>query len=129
MITYTSKILPLIFLVFALGGIHISNVENHQINALDSVKTDPPFLNSGDKWVDSVMKQLTVDQRIAQLFMVAAYSNKGKTHEDEILKLIKEQHIGGLIFMQGGPVRQAKLTNTYQQASKVPLMISIVGEW
>jgi len=129
MITYTSKILPLIFLVFALGGIHISNVENHQINALDSVKIDPPFLNSGEKWVDSVMKQLSVDQRIAQLFMVAAYSNKGKTHEDEILKLIKEQHIGGLIFMQGGPVRQAKLTNTYQQAAKVPLMISIDGEW
>lgn len=90
---------------------------------------DPPFLNSGKPWVDSVMQTLTEEQRIAQLFMVAAYSNKGKPHEDEILKLVREQQIGGLIFMQGGPVRQAKLNNIYQKAAKVPLMISIDGEW
>jgi beta-glucosidase-like glycosyl hydrolase/CubicO group peptidase (beta-lactamase class C family) len=90
---------------------------------------DPPFIGAGKKWVDSVMNKLTPDQRIGQLFMVAAYSNKPKAHQEEILKLILNQHIGGLIFMQGGPLRQAKLCNMYQQASNVPLMISIDGEW
>ena len=92
-------------------------------------KDDPAFINEGNKWVDSLMKVLTPEQRIGQLFMVAAYSNKPKTHQDEIIKLIKNQQIGGLIFMQGGPLRQAKLCNMYQQLSNVPLMISIDGEW
>lgn len=92
-------------------------------------KQDPPFLGAGKAWVDSVMKTLTPEQRIGQLFMVAAYSNKNKAHQDEIAALIRDQQIGGLIFMQGGPVRQAKLTNYYQKLSNVPLMLSIDGEW
>ena len=89
----------------------------------------PPFVGSNKGWVDSVMKVLTPDQRIGQLFMVAAYSNKPKAHQDEITRLIKDNQIGGLIFMQGGPLRQARLSNYYQQISNVPLMISIDGEW
>jgi beta-N-acetylhexosaminidase len=92
-------------------------------------RIDPPFLGAGKAWVDSVMKTLTPEQRIGQLFMVAAYSNKSKAHQDEIAALIRDQQIGGLIFMQGGPIRQAKLTNYYQQLSNVPLMLSIDGEW
>src|SRR5580700_3194443 len=61
--------------------------------------------------------------------MVAAYSNRDKRHVNEIKKLIKIQHIGGLIFFQGGPVREAKLTNEYQRMSKVPLLISMDAEW
>ena len=80
-------------------------------------------------WADSVFKTLTPDDRIGQLFMVAAYSNKDRKHVEEINKLITDYKIGGLIFFQGGPVRQAILTNQYQVASKVPLMISIDGEW
>ncbi len=95
--------------------------------SVDPIK--PPFEGNNKTWVDSVMKVLTPDQRIGQLFMVAAYSNKPKAHQDELTKLIKDNQIGGLIFMQGGPIRQARLCNYYQQISNVPLMISIDGEW
>jgi len=80
-------------------------------------------------WVDSLMKSLTLRDKIAQSFMVSAYSNKDQKHIDEISLLIKNEKIGGLIFFQGGPVRQAKLTNYYQSLSKVPIIISIDGEW
>ncbi|MES2837560.1 MAG: glycoside hydrolase family 3 N-terminal domain-containing protein [Bacteroidota bacterium] len=80
-------------------------------------------------WADSVFATLTIDEKIGQLFMVAAYSNKDKKHVDEIAKLITDQKIGGLIFMQGGPLRQANLNNYFQSISKVPLMITIDGEW
>ena len=90
---------------------------------------NPPFYNSDTAWVQQVMSSLTLEQRIAQLFMVAAYSNKGKSHQQEIENLIRKYHIGGLMFMQGGPVRQLHLTNTYQSLSKVPLMIAQDAEW
>lgn len=90
----------------------------------------PPFLQLADThWADSVFKSLTPDERLEQLFMVAAYSNKDAKHVKEISDLVKDYKIGGLMFMQGGPVREANLTNKYQKLSKVPLMISIDGEW
>lgn len=90
---------------------------------------DPPFYSKSTSWADSVFKSLTPDERIAQLFMVAAYSNKDKAHINEIKKLVSQYKIGGLIFFQGGPTRQAKLTNAYQKMSKVPLFVSIDAEW
>ncbi|MES2131341.1 MAG: glycoside hydrolase family 3 N-terminal domain-containing protein [Bacteroidota bacterium] len=92
-------------------------------------KTGPDFLNSETRWVDSVLTSLSPDERLAQLFMVAAYSNKDMKHVREIRELIQNYHIGGLIFMQGGPMREARLNNYYQNLSKTPLMISIDGEW
>ncbi|HLU90213.1 MAG TPA: glycoside hydrolase family 3 N-terminal domain-containing protein [Cyclobacteriaceae bacterium] len=94
--------------------------------------TDPLASNEGPEqahWVDSVFHSMSFEERIGQLFMVAAYSNKGEQHKTEITRLIREHKIGGLIFFQGGPVRQANLTNYYQTLSKTPLFIAMDGEW
>ncbi|MFD1757372.1 glycoside hydrolase family 3 N-terminal domain-containing protein [Rufibacter sediminis] len=92
-------------------------------------KTDPPHLGANQKWVDSVFKTLSPEERIAQLIMIPVYSNKNQAHIDSISRLVTTYKVGGLIFFQGGPVRQAHMTNRYQRESKVPLMISIDGEW
>ncbi len=94
----------------------------------------PQALLKGDylkqeKWVDSIYNTMNIDERIGQLFMVAAYSNKDEKHKKTIETLIKKYKIGGLIFFQGGPVRQAKLTNEYQSISKIPLLIAQDAEW
>ncbi len=80
-------------------------------------------------WVDSVFNSLTFEERLGQLFMVAAYSNKDQAHVDQISALIEEENLGGLIFFQGGPDRQARLTNYYQAQSKTPLLIAMDAEW
>ena len=80
-------------------------------------------------WVDSLMRVLTPDQRAAQLFMVAAYSNRTRVFEDSVSTLIQQYGIGGLIFFQGGPGRQARLLNRYQSQAKVPLLVALDGEW
>jgi len=90
------------------------------------------FLEKSTKatnWVDSVFKQLSPSEKVAQLMIVRAHSNLGAEHITQVEKLIKEYNIGGLCFFQGGPVRQALLTNKYQQMAKTPLMICIDGEW
>lgn len=93
-------------------------------------KAKPSIIWEGDTaWAKTKLASMSLDEKLGQLFMVAAYSNKGKAHTDQILSLVKKEHIGGLIFFQGGPGRQAKLTNMYQQAAKVPLMIAMDAEW
>jgi beta-glucosidase-like glycosyl hydrolase len=96
---------------------------------LDSPKNEPDFLKVQNRWVDSVFNSLSPEQRLAQLFMVAAYSNKDLKHVREIKDLIEKFNIGGLIWMQGGPVKQGKLANYYQSIAKTPLLYSIDGEW
>jgi beta-glucosidase-like glycosyl hydrolase/CubicO group peptidase (beta-lactamase class C family) len=90
---------------------------------------EPVFHAADQRWVDSVMKVLTPEERLAQLFMVAAYSNRDKAHVKEIKDLIINHKIGGLIFFQGGPYRQAVMANTFQQSSKVPLFMAMDAEW
>ncbi|MBK6543517.1 MAG: serine hydrolase [Flavobacteriales bacterium] len=92
-------------------------------------RTPPAFLNDGIDWADSVMSTLSSRDRIAQLMMVAAYSNKDAKHVAEVEALVRDQGVGGLIFFQGGPVRQANLTNRFQDLSNVPLLIGMDLEW
>lgn len=88
-----------------------------------------PIEHVNDPWVDSVFNSLTTEQRIAQLIMTAVYSNRDDAYQKQIIELVEKYRIGGVIFMQGGPVRQALLNNKLQQVSKVPLMVAIDGEW
>lgn len=98
---------------------------------LNSQTVDPliseDFLNQ-EKWVDSIYNNLTLDEKIGQLFFVQATS-KNKNNSEKILNNIKNFKIGGLIFSTGHPSIQANLTNKYQNASEIPLMISMDAEW
>lgn len=78
-------------------------------------------------WVDSVYNSLSTDQRIGQLFTIITMGNQ--TNKSQIVKLVENQHVGGIIFLRGTPENQADLTNAAQEKAKTPLMISIDGEW
>lgn len=86
-------------------------------------------LDNQGHWVDSVFKKMNRKQKVAQLFFVRAHTNLGQAYEDSVAHVIKKQQVGGLVFFQGGPVRQAQLINRYQKISRVPLIIAQDGEW
>lgn len=87
------------------------------------------ILDVNHEWVDSIIKTLSLDEQIAQLIFVDAYSNRSISHESHIIDLIRKYKIGGLVFFQGDPETQASLTNFYQSQSQVPLMIAIDADW
>jgi len=82
---------------------------------------------AAQKWVDDTYKKLNQDQRIAQLIIIRAYSNKGI--EANVVESVKKYNVGSICFFQGGPVRQAQLTNHYQNMAKTPILITIDGEF
>jgi beta-N-acetylhexosaminidase len=95
-------------------------------------QTYVPFvqtINNPNKWVDSVFKKMNRNEKIAQLFMVRAHSNLGQKYADSVGAVIKKEHLGGVVFFQGGPGRMAPIINQYQKNSKTPLMIAMDGEW
>lgn len=80
-------------------------------------------------WVEATYQEMSLEEKIGQLFMVSIASNQNKAAALHIKKLIEERHIGGVIFSRGGPVRQAQLTNSFQSQSKIPLLIGMDAEW
>ena len=84
---------------------------------------------SENNWVDSVFNSLNNEEKIAQLIVIRAHSNLGPDHVAQVTDLIKKYNVGALCFFQGGPVRQANLTNYYQSISKTPLLITIDAEY
>lgn len=86
-----------------------------------------PYLNSA--WTDSVFKTLSPKEKVAQLFWMAAYSNKNKAYEDSVTALIRDHGVGGVVFFQGGPVRQTRLLNRFQDTARVPLLVAMDLEW
>ena len=81
------------------------------------------------KWVDSLYNSMTVEERIGQLYMVQVMSSNSDAVNNKVVDLIKNQHIGGVIYSNGGPYRQAKLNNKLQAASKIPLLVGMDAEW
>jgi len=84
---------------------------------------------SRDAWVDSVFESLSKEEKIAQLMVIRAHSNLGLDHVQKVVDQVQKYNVGALCFFQGGPVRQANLTNLYQSLAKTPLMVTIDGEW
>ena len=121
------QITILSFLFLAFNGSHAGRfLNNGQFNA--GLPLDPPFIKSENEWVDSVLQTLSLEEQIAQMIMIWGYSNQGTAHEQSVLRHISRYKVGGILFFQGEPLKQARLTNRYQEASQVPLLIAMDGE-
>lgn len=81
-----------------------------------------------NSWAYTNLKSLSLEEKIAQLFMISAYSNKDKRYENNLIRLIKKYKPGGIIFFQGSPDRQKHLTESFQNISDIPLFIGLDAE-
>ena len=87
------------------------------------------YLEREDIWVKCKMAEMTLDQKIGQIFMVRAYS-KGNTEAERVItEYISKYHIGGICFFQGSPTEQVNLINKFQSKALTPMFMGIDGEW
>lgn len=82
-----------------------------------------------DKYADSLYQQLSLDEKIGQLYIVALYNNRGEEEIQKIRNLVEKEKIGGLILMQDDAEKHINLLNEFQEKSRVKMMIGIDGEW
>ena len=97
-------------------------------------QAEPDLMAKVDKvkmnqWVDSVFDAMSYEERIGQLFMVVVDPKSDARNIQKMMRYINEIHIGGILFQKGNPVTQAEVCNRAQKASRVPLFISLDGEW
>lgn len=115
------RYLSLILLLFCAKISLAQENLNHPLHTEDVLQQQ--------KWVDSIYNSMTVKERIGQLFMVQVMSKNSDKDNAAVFNLVKEEQIGGIIYSNGGPYRQAKLNNQLQASSKIPLLIGMDAEW
>lgn len=91
-----------------------------------SLRAQAPLLTP---WADSVMRRMSLDEKIGQLFIIRAHSDLGDDHYKSVKAQIKKYKVGGLCFFQGTPAKQAALTAEYQRDSEIPLLVTMDAEW
>ncbi len=100
------------------------------LNAYSQIYTPLKEDLKRERWVDSIMNTLSVEEKIAQLIIIRSNSdNPTSAIYDTITRQITSLGIGGVCFFKGSPTSQVEITKKYQKSSKIPLFIAIDGEW
>ncbi|MCM1038440.1 MAG: glycoside hydrolase family 3 protein [Ruminococcus sp.] len=83
------------------------------------LKKEPFCLNDADvAWVETKLGQMTLEEKIGQLFCPIGYSTA-----PEYLDMLLSFHIGGLFFRDGAGVEMRKTFEYAQGHSAIPLLI------
>lgn len=77
----------------------------------------------------NVLDQMTLEEKIAQLLIIRVNSTDNEQYNKELVNYVARVQPGGVCFFKGNPTPEAMLTKRLQAVSKIPLFVSIDGEW
>jgi len=77
----------------------------------------------------NVLDQMTLEEKIAQLLIIRVKSTDNEQYNKELVEYVARVQPGGVCFFKGNPTPEAMLTKRLQAVSKIPLFVSIDGEW
>lgn len=110
-----------------------------------------PLDKEAQRWVDATFKKLTLDQMVGQVLMPrfsAVYTSSDSDAYDQLVRVVHEAHVGGVIgfggeelvpsvllnptygaTILGQPLALASMLNRLQTISPVPLLTAADFEW
>jgi beta-glucosidase-like glycosyl hydrolase/CubicO group peptidase (beta-lactamase class C family) len=86
-------------------------------------------LHYSDNWAHEQLSKMSLDEKIGQLMILRVPAQNCELCMEEMLRQIQLYQPGGVCFFRGSPANEIMITNRLQQASKIPMLISIDGEW
>ena len=107
------------FLFILVVGFQINVAAGNKIPQINKIQV---------QWADSILATMSINEKIGQLMMLPVYSNANEKYYQDIEMLIRNYHIGNLLFFQGTPVKQLLLTQRFQEIPKIPLFIGADAE-
>ena len=116
----------------ALAALFLSFFVPVQSSAYETVskfKYKYPSQEKIDRQVDSVFRTLSTKEKIGQIMVIEFSSKEGKKRLAEQKRLIQKYKIGGLIPMNDLLVPAMERMNLLNKWAKVPLLITLDGEW
>ncbi len=81
------------------------------------------------QWVEEQMNRLSLEEKVGQLMVYKLTPELTKANRNLLNSLVKNYHIGGLLFSGGKLQGQASVINLAQELTDIPMMITCDGEW
>lgn len=95
--------------------------------AVSSPKSD--YTENAKYWADSLLKSMTLEERVGQLFMPSSYAVADQPTLRKLKEYVADCHVGGIVFLKGDMRSQAVLSDSLQALSTTPLFIALDAEW
>lgn len=95
----------------------------------NTLVNDSTELAAANAWADQQMRHMTLNQKVGQLLFVRVPVSMNKKQQKAFDKNFTDFEVGGICFFKGTATHQLELTKKYQKMSRIPLMVTIDGEW
>jgi beta-N-acetylhexosaminidase len=82
--------------------------------------------SSDTAWADSVLATLSLRDKAAQMvwpWLLGDYTANDDPVFEKVARLVREQHLGGVIISVGSPTEIAAKLNALQELSRLPLLV------
>lgn len=92
--------------------------------------------HAGERWAQKMLKQMSLEEKVGQMFMVWArveFANVDSLEYKKMDETITRYHVGGFgvtvsvedgLLIKGDPYEAAMLTNNLQRRAKIPLLMA-----
>ena len=100
--------------------------------ASEAPRAPEPDATAPQDWVERHLQEMTLDEKIGQLFMVRMdgfFENAESPTYRDLVDLVEDFGAEGILFGPGTPMAQITQINDLQQRAERPLLISQDTEW
>lgn len=120
------RLIKAMMLIVVLAATSIKAVSHKMYNSSLLGRTDAEKMN---EWVEAQFRSLTPQEKVAQLVVLTVQPKDDANTRKLLDHYIDDLKIGGLLFSAGDCVSEATLINYAQSKSRIPLMVTLDGEW
>lgn len=83
----------------------------------------------GERWADSVLRTMSVREKIGQTLMPAVYSTSDEATLGLLRRYVEDTHVGGIILLKGTARGARLLSDSLAAMSAVVPFVAIDAEW
>jgi beta-N-acetylhexosaminidase len=117
-------VLPLAgILAFAFSDGHGEGTTPGKVEKIQNNETDP------SSWAKVQLQHLSLEEKIAQFFMVSVYPDQSEEQFEATKKLVHDSKVGGIILFQGDKKSCKKAIQSLNEISETPLLVGMDAEW
>ena len=124
----TLRFLSLVFLIGCLLSCGRRHEEKEINNDMETEILNEDFESELLSMADSIVRQMTLEERVGQLYMPTVDSSADPFTIRLIKRYISDLHVGGVVLLKGDLASASKIAALCREA-QVPLFVAIDAEW
>jgi beta-N-acetylhexosaminidase len=112
--------------ITAMAAVSACATASRTTTATTAARTTVTSATGAKSWADSVLATLSLRDKAAQMvwpWVLGDYTAADDPTYRRVERLVREQHLGGIIISVGSPTEIASKLNALQQVSPLPLLV------